>query len=247
MNPVADNSDTSSDTNAAIWKSDEMVAQWVTTQADRERHRAEQRRLLAALLPFRSDAVFTVVDLGAGTGAATQAVLESYPRASAVLAEYSAPMIEQGSQALAEHASRFRYVEFDLSSGPWPSAIPDSVDAVITSLCVHHLPDERKQQLFAEILERLAPGGWFFNYDPVRTDDPLVETVWQRTTDRLGLDDGPRHQHRTPQEQQRYDNHVRFISPLALQLDFLRSAGFEGVDVYWKQLDHVIYGGRRPE
>jgi hypothetical protein len=34
--------------------------------------------------------------------------------------------------------------------------------------------------------------------------------------------------------------------PLATQLDFLRAAGFEAVDVYWKELDHVIYGGRRP-
>jgi len=34
--------------------------------------------------------------------------------------------------------------------------------------------------------------------------------------------------------------------PLGPQLGFLRSAGFEGVDVYWKQLENVIYGGRRP-
>jgi hypothetical protein len=36
------------------------------------------------------------------------------------------------------------------------------------------------------------------------------------------------------------------MSPLAPQLDWLRAAGFEGVDVYWKELDYVIYGGRRP-
>jgi hypothetical protein len=31
------------------------------------------------------------------------------------------------------------------------------------------------------------------------------------------------------------------------QLGFFRSAGFEAVDVYWKQLEYVIYGGRRPK
>lgn len=36
------------------------------------------------------------------------------------------------------------------------------------------------------------------------------------------------------------------MTPLASQLDFLRGVGFEGIDVYWKQLDFVIYGGRRP-
>src|SRR5437764_284037 len=44
----------------------------------------------------------------------------------------------------------------------------------------------------------------------------------------------------------RWDNHVRYIMPLGLQLEFLRSAGFEGIDVYWKQLENLIYGGRRP-
>jgi hypothetical protein len=34
--------------------------------------------------------------------------------------------------------------------------------------------------------------------------------------------------------------------PLDLQVGFLRAAGFEGVDVFWKELDFVIYGGRRP-
>jgi hypothetical protein len=34
--------------------------------------------------------------------------------------------------------------------------------------------------------------------------------------------------------------------PLDQQLDYLRSAGFQGVDVYWKHLENVIYGGCRP-
>lgn len=188
---MTESSDPSPDTNESVWKSDEMVSQWVATQADRERRRIEQRRLLAALLPFESDDVVTVVDLGAGTGAATGAVLEHYPRATAILAEYSPQMIEQGTRALAAHAGRFRYVEFDLTAGPWPATIPDPVDAVITSLCVHHLPDSRKEQLFVEVLERLVPGGWLLNYDPVHADEAVVGAVWQRTTDQLGLDDGP--------------------------------------------------------
>jgi hypothetical protein len=39
---------------------------------------------------------------------------------------------------------------------------------------------------------------------------------------------------------------MRYIIPLGQQLEYLRSAGFEGIDVYWKQLENVIYGGRRP-
>ena len=56
----------------------------------------------------------------------------------------------------------------------------------------------------------------------------------------------PRGRTAPPEEQQRYENHVRYILPLAPQLEYLQRAGFEAVDVYWKRLDNVVFGGRRP-
>jgi hypothetical protein len=35
--------------------------------------------------------------------------------------------------------------------------------------------------------------------------------------------------------------------PLEPQVAWLREAGFVDVDVYWKRLDWVIYGGRVPD
>jgi hypothetical protein len=35
--------------------------------------------------------------------------------------------------------------------------------------------------------------------------------------------------------------------PLQPQLEWLRAAGFVDVDVYWKRLDWVIYGGHTPD
>ena len=234
------------DTNAEIWKSDRGISYWVATAEERERKRAEQRRLMAELLPFADEEAFTFVDLGAGTGAAARAVLDRYPRSRAFLAEYSPQMTAEGTRALAGYLDRCRYVEFDLGTGPWPAEIPAQVDAVITSMCVHHLPDRRKEQLFGEVRDRLVPGGWFLNFDPISADDTVVEAVWERTNDRIDPVEADKRAHRSAEEQHRYENHVRHMSPLPRQLDFLRGAGFEGIDVYWKQLDYVLYGGRRP-
>ncbi len=234
------------DTNEAIWKSDAAISHWVSTAEDRERRRTDERRLMAELLPFDRDQEFTFVDLGAGTGAAARVVLDYFSGARAILADYSLPMMEQGRRELSAFGDRFAYVEFDLARGPWPTEIPGEVDAVISSLCVHHLPDERKGQLFAEILEHLVPGGWYVNYDPVATEDAVVEAAWLRAGDRRDPEAAAKREHRTPDEQSRYENHVRYLIPLTPQLDALEEAGFEGVDVYWKRLDHVIYGGRRP-
>lgn len=236
----------STDMNAAIWKSEEGVKHWRATAGERERKRGEARLLMAELLPFDKQDAFTFLDLGAGTGAASRAILEMYPHSNAILADFSSQMMGEGAREMQPFAARFRYVEFDLLTGTWPSDIPATVDAIVTSMSVHHLPDQRKQSLFAEILLRLPPGGWYFNYDPVSAAEPLVESTWQRVNDLEDPEAAYKRLHRSPEEQTRFDNHVRHIGPLQPQLDYLRSAGFQAIDVYWKRLENVIYGGRRP-
>jgi tRNA (cmo5U34)-methyltransferase len=238
--------DESTDTNAAIWRSEEVVHTFVAEMQGQEVKRAAQRRLMAALLPFGPQDSFTFLDLGAGTGAASRAILELYPASTAILADFSAEMMGAGDRELAPFADRYRYVEFDLTTGAWPAAIPVAVDAIVTSMSVHHLTDERKQGLFAEIFAHLVSGGWYLNYDPVSPPDPAVEAAWQRVSDREDPEAKARHEHRTPEQQARWENHVRFISPLDRQLGYLRAAGFEGIDVYWKRLENVVYGGYRP-
>jgi tRNA (cmo5U34)-methyltransferase len=234
------------DANAAIWQSEGVVAAWAADEARRERNRAVPLQFMASLLPFGEQEAVTFLDLGAGTGAASRAILGRYPRSTALLADFSAAMMSAGERELQPFTGRYRYIEFDMSAGPWPAAIPAALDAVVTSMCVHHLPDGRKQGLFTEIFEHLVPGGWYLNFDPVRAEDPVVEAAWARVNDHRDPEAAVKRRHRTPQEQARYDNHVRYLIPLNRQLGYLRSAGFQGIDVYWKNLENVIYGGCRP-
>jgi SAM-dependent methyltransferase len=235
------------DTNASVWQSAEAVQAWAAEASRTEAHRQFHRRLLAWLLPFASSQEFTFADLGAGTGAASRVILAEYPNSTAVLADFSAEMMGAAEREMQPFAGRYRFAEFDMAAGgDWPDAIGSALDAVVTSMCVHHLPDERKRGLFAEIFDHLIPGGWYLNYDPVGAPDPVAAAAWERAGDRDDPGAAARRQHRTPVDQARWENHVRYIIPLAPQLDYLRAAGFEGIDVYFKQLEHVIYGGRRP-
>jgi tRNA (cmo5U34)-methyltransferase len=229
------------DTNAAIWKSAEVVKGF----AARAEERADQLKLVARLLPFQVGDAFTFLDLGAGTGAASSAVLSEYPNANAILAEYSTLMMAEGDKELARFAGRYRYVEFDMNSSDWPASLPVPLDAVISALSIHHLPDSRKRSIFHEIFERLKPGGWYINYDPVRAPDSTMESIWERANDRYDPDGPWKRTHRTPHELARFENHVRYMIPLEPQLSWLREAGFQNIDVFWKRLDWVIYGGHK--
>ena len=160
-----------SDTNAAIWKSEEVARSFAAQAGQRERERGEQLTLLARLLPFGPNDAFTFLDLGAGTGAAARAVLAEYPRATAILADFSLQMMAEGENQMAQYSGRYRYVEFDMLSSEWPAGVPTPLDAIVSALSIHHLPDARKQTIFREIRSHLVPSGWYLNYDPIRAPD----------------------------------------------------------------------------
>ncbi len=234
------------DTNAAIWKSAEVAKTFAATAEQRERERREQLLLVARLLPFKRNDSFTFLDLGAGTGAASRAVLAEFPRATAILADFSTEMMAEGRSSLAPFEGRYRYVEFDMLSSDWPAEVPVPLDAVVSALSIHHLPDARKRTIFGEIRQRLRPNGWYINYVPVRAPDERIEAIWERVNDVYDPDAPYKRANRSPLEQARYENHVRYMIPLAPQLEWLREAGFANIDVFWKRLDWVIYGGSNP-
>src|SRR5579883_3482014 len=235
------------DTNEAVWKSEENIKRWAAEAKVREGRRQEPLRYAAALLPFEEGDEFTIVDLAAGTGMAARAIMDAYPNCKAVLADFSGAMMSEGAKVLEPYEGRYRYVEFDLRQSVWPEGIPVPMDAAITSQAIHHLPDERKASLFREVFERLKPGGWYVNYEPFKAPDPAVEYTWQRVNDRFDPSLAYKRTHRSPQEHAQHENHVRHMDDLETQLAMFKAAGFEAVDVYWKQLDYAVYGGRKPK
>ena len=87
------------------------------------------------------------------------------------------------------------------------------------------MPDDRKRAIFGEIFAHLRPGGWYVNYDPVRAPDETLESIWERVNDRYDPEAPHKRDHRTEQEQARYENHVRYMIPLQPQLEWLRARG----------------------
>ena len=107
-----------------------------------------------------------VLDLGAGTGSTSLAVLRARPSAQLVLLDENPGMLAVATDALPP-ANVERSVVADLSD-----PLPDGpFDLVVSALAIHHLDGPAKQALFARVYASLRAGGRFVMADVVVPDN----------------------------------------------------------------------------
>jgi len=103
-----------------------------------------------------------VLDLGAGTGSTSHAVLGAHPDAHLVLVDENPGMLAVATDLL-PNANVERVVVADLSD-PLPAG---PFDLVVSALAIHHLDGPGKRALFAAVHDRLRAGGRFAMADVV--------------------------------------------------------------------------------
>ena len=135
---------------ARIW--DRRVEGWHTHVTSSSGFDRIRDRLLAIADPGPADAC---VDLGAGTGFVALALA---PLAGSVLAVDISPVMAESLAARAAQAGSGNVGTevADLRTFRLPAA---SVDLVVSSYALHHLRDEDKRALAAEVARWLRPGG----------------------------------------------------------------------------------------
>jgi tRNA (cmo5U34)-methyltransferase len=209
-----------------------------------------QEELVRRLMTRDGRSIRRFCDLGAGDGNFAELVMDLYPDSSCVLVDFSEPMLEAARSRLADRAERWKIVEGDLASPSWLEALPseERFDAVISRLCIHHLPDERKRELYEEVFSLLEPGGLFLNWEHVATGG-LAEGLFEEYfVERLLEAESERENPRPREEVMRsyddaHDDDI-LLDP-ETQCRWLREIGFERVDVYFKVPELAIFGGAR--
>jgi tRNA (cmo5U34)-methyltransferase len=180
-----------------------------------------------------------VLDLGAGTGLLSEAVLTAFPDVSIELLDGSEAMLAEASQRLGDAAGAVHVADMadDLPDGPF--------DAIVSALAIHHLSDADKRRLFARAQAALVPGGVFVNAEQVAgpTDEltAIYTATWERDCRALGATDEELDDAR---QRMRHDR----CADVESQLAWLRQAGFTAADcVYksWRQAVLVGFKGAR--
>src|SRR5512144_1133037 len=177
-----------------------------------------------------------VVDLGAGTGALSAAILEGLPQARVRLVDVDPNMLEAAAARCARHAGRF-----DLRLGRFEEELP-RCHAVVATLALHHVSDvEEKRELYRAIHAALEPGGL------VVVGDLLIHP--EGLERRQMLRDWYAHMARHGITEQEADAHFAqwaeedFYVALTEELELIRAAGFPRPDCFWRDGGITVYGG----
>jgi cyclopropane fatty-acyl-phospholipid synthase-like methyltransferase len=196
-------------------------AEWFLGRADRLPHRGEGEgvlvRDLAGALPGR------ILDLGCGDGRLSALLLAAYPASEAICVDMSETMLDAARRRF-EGDQRVTFVTHRLDD-PLPFAGP--FDAIVSSMAIHHVTDERKRALYAECAALLAPGGVFANLEIVASPTRELHDRWR---DEMGARDDP----------------SDVLRDLPSQLAWIEEAGLDQVDCIWKWRSLSLMRGERP-
>jgi tRNA (cmo5U34)-methyltransferase len=209
-----------------------------------------QEDLIKRLFERHGHPVARFLDLGAGDGALAALMLSLFGQAEAVLVDFSEPMLAGVERRLAGRG-RWQIVRGDLSDPSWRDALPGAgYGAAVSSLAIHHLPGERKRALYAEVFDLLEDGAMFVNMDYVTVTGPL-QGLWdeQLVANSMRLE-RERGGSRTAQELERNlcgDEDEDRPDTVEDQVQWLREAGFEQVEVHFKWAEVAVFGGIKPQ
>lgn len=241
---------------APVWSEDDS-ARFITLGRVYTPRREEILETFLDLILAAEDEAFTGAELGTGAGWLTEGILRRFPNARMIGFDGSAAMRETTARLLAPFDERAEIRPFRLEEREWREALPADLRLVVSSLVIHHLDGPGKRQLFAELHDRLAPGGALLICDVVMPANEQgrhqMARAWDTDVLRQSQEivgDRSAYDHFVADEWNIYanptvDDDIDHPSTLVEQLDWLNEAGFSGVDAWWVRAGHALFGGYR--
>ncbi len=206
-----------------LWTETEHALAYLA-RADQLPHRTEGESVLLDHVPHTAQ---RILDLGTGNGRLLALLKIDRPQAAGVALDFSPVMLTEARNRFA-HDPSIEVIEHNLED-----PLPDLgvFDVIVSSFAIHHCSHSRKQALYAEIFDRLEPGGIFCNLEHVASPTPALHEHFLRSIGRTLEDDDPSNQ----------------LLDVETQLGWFRSIGFNNVDCFWKWLELALLMGYKPD
>ncbi len=236
-----------------VWKLAPVVEQFLSIRAGIPMAQ-EQIAMMLSILASRGEPVTNFLDLGCGDGILGAAILGRYPQAQGILADFSEPMLAQARQSLKAFSHQLGFLNVDYSDPAWTQLMARGgpFDAVVSGYSIHHQPDARKREIYAEIFGLLQPGGWFVNVEHIAPTAELVTEMFEshiieaRVAEEIRTGGPQTREQIASAFHARQDKQLNKLLPVETQCAWLRELGYADVDCYFRIYSLAVFAGRRP-
>jgi ubiquinone/menaquinone biosynthesis C-methylase UbiE len=235
-----------------VWKDQQLVTTFLAGVRGALPNAADQLDVMLRVLTFTERPIRRVLDLGSGSGVLAGAILERFPDAAILLADFSEPMLDVARPRFPSPPHDLRPIDF--STPAWVDLVRDLApfDVVVSGFAIHHQPDQRKRAIYAEVFALLAPGAPFIHIEHVASASPWIEQQFNELlVDRMFAYDqatgGNRNRAQVSTDYvYRPDKAANILAPLETQLEWLRQIGYQDVDCLFKVYELALFIGRKP-
>lgn len=237
----------SASTPGAHWQREELVSSYLERREALVPLLDMQEGVVQRLLERHPHPVGRFLDVGAGDGGMSALVFAVSRQAHGVLVDNSEPMLARVGERFTDGDVHWQTMRADLDDPAWLAPIAaGQFDLVISGLAIHHLPSQRKRELYAEVFELLAPGGLFVNMDYVSVVGPLRGLFDEDMRAKALAHEHAQGGDRSAEEVDLEDDHD-LPDTVEDQLGWLREAGFLETEIHFKWAEAAIFGGTRPK
>jgi tRNA (cmo5U34)-methyltransferase len=205
------------------------------------------REMLSVVLDYlpKDQKYESILELGCGSGNFSLLLAHAFPESSITLVDISGESLDQcrsrfQAEARIPSKDRFTFHEADFRELEFETG---SFDLVTSSIAIHHLISNEKQQLFSKIYDWLTPQGIFTMNDQMAGATTDLQQRHMQGWQRVAFDAGS-----TPEEwdmwmrhQDEHDHHDK----LEDHLGWLNDVGFATIDCVWRCLLWTVLQARK--
>lgn len=239
--------------DATIWKNKDLSRNYLDGVRGAIPLADAQIEIMMRVINHFVPDVKNFVDLGCGDGILGYHLLKHFEKSRALFIDFSQEMLESAGLRLAPFGERATRINYDYGLFDWVK-LPEVVaaqpfDVILSGFSIHHQPDERKREIYAEIYNLLRPGGLFLSLEHVSSPTPEIETLFEELfVDGLAkyhakIGSGKNREQVQAEFYNRPDKDANILLDVETQSRWLREIGFEQVDCYFKCFELALFGG----
>jgi len=172
---------TTSETTPKTWPQSGDWDGWAATWEARMQAFFPQRAAgIAAMLDVLAELLpagpWRLLDLGAGTGSLSRALLDRFPEVTIVALDLDPVLMAIGRGALGDGGGRLTWSQVDLRTPDWTDHVTGAdsqpFDAVVSLATLHHFSAGERAAIYADLARIVRPGGLVLNAEGLAAGTP---------------------------------------------------------------------------